>query len=207
MWWCRHERPWRQWADPEHPFKDHNPTAEEQKEASDAWWQWFEFTPFEIGCDELEAWCPTWAFGRHFEEGKSTIGLPEQSLALLLGLCTSAPVGPLSSYLATIQRNLPKGFIGNTIDDLASGITKMWGKRDTAVFQNHHPLHASNEHNFVFHLTPVVQGETREPGIENSPRIHLIDSGMDNNCPTVNTFNLTGHTVTTSNANYHCGST
>jgi len=45
-------------------------------------------------------------------------------------------------------------------------------------------LHACNEHNFYFHLTPVPQGKSRAQGLENSPRIHLIDSGMDNNCPT-----------------------
>jgi cytosolic phospholipase A2 len=110
--------------------------------------------------------------------------LPEQSLALLLGLCTSAPSGPLTSYLATINRNLPKGFIGNQIHYLASKVSQMWGKQGTEEFQQHHPLHACNEHNFLFHLTVPEDGKPRPPGIENSPRIHLIDSGMDNNCPT-----------------------
>lgn len=180
----RHDRPWKAWADSEHPFNDNNPMAKEQQDASDAWWQWFELTPYEIGCDELQAWCPTWAFGRRFEEGKSLTGFPEQSLALLIGLCVSAPAGPLSSYLATIQRNLPKNFVGNTINKVSSEIAKKWGKQKTEIFENHHPLHASNEHNFMFHLTPTQPGVPRPPGIENSPRIHLIDSGMDNNCPT-----------------------
>ncbi|KAK8031693.1 cytosolic phospholipase A2 [Apiospora arundinis] len=184
----RHERPWKDWADPEHPFKEEEPTGREHQEAKDAWFQWFEMTPYEIGCDELGAWCPTYAFGRPFEEGKSTMQLPEQSLALLLGLCTSAPAGPLSSYLSTIQRNLPSGLVGDAIKRLSSGVAKMWGKHETSVFENHHPLHASNEHNFLYHLTPAgpnAGATPRPPGIENSPRIHLIDSGMDNNCPTM----------------------
>ena len=111
--------------------------------------------------------------------------LPEQSLALLLGLCTSAPAGPLTSYLATIKRNLPTGFIGEQIHRLANSVAKFWGKQGTEEFQQHHSLHACNEHNFLFHYTPVKEGEARPKGIENSPRIHLIDSGMDNNCPTV----------------------
>lgn len=152
--------------------------SKEHKNAEDAWFQWFEMTPYEIGSDELEAWCPTWGFGRRFEGGRSVEGLPEQSLALLLGLCTSAPAGPLSSYLGTIQRNLPAGFIGDTVNLIASGVAKMWGKQKTEVFENHHPLHASNEHNFLFHLTPTPKGAPRPPGMENSPRIHLIDSGM-----------------------------
>ncbi|EED15715.1 cytosolic phospholipase A2, putative [Talaromyces stipitatus ATCC 10500] len=180
----RHERPWKDWVDKEHPFKDDSPLSQEHAETVDAWYQWFEMTPYEIGCDELESWVPTWGFGRPFDEGKSTMQLPEQSLALLLGLCTSAPAGPLDAYLATIKRNLPSGSLGNAVHELALKITHMWGKQRTKVFQQHHPLHACNEHNFMFHMTPVPKGQARPPGIENSPRVHLLDSGLDNNCPT-----------------------
>ena len=141
-------------------------------------------TPFEIGCDELQAWVPTWGFGRPFDLEKSTMQLPEQSLALLLGLCTSAPAGPLTSYLATIDRKLPPNFIGNTVHELAFKVSRLWGKEGTEKFEQHHPLYACNEHNFIFHLTLVPKGEARPPELENSPRIHLIDSGMNNNCST-----------------------
>lgn len=180
----RHERPWKDWADAEHPFVHADPHTKEQQEASDAWFNWFELSPIEVGCDELEAWVPTWAFGRPFERGQDVMQLPEQSLALLLGLCTSAPAGPLTSYLATIKRSLPSGFIGNSIQDMAKGITRLWGREGTEEFQGHHPLHAVNEHNFMFHLTKSEAREQPSPPVENSPRIHLIDSGMDNNCPT-----------------------
>jgi cytosolic phospholipase A2 len=123
----RHERPWKDWEDKEHPFHE-TQEAEKHNDAKDAWFQWFEMTPYEVGCDEVEAWVPIWGFGRPFEEGKSTMQLPEQSLALLLGLCTSAPAGPLTSYLSTIERNLPKNFIGNQINNLASSISKLWGE-------------------------------------------------------------------------------
>ena len=55
--------------------------------------------------------------------------IPEQYLALLLGLCTSAPAGPLTSYLATIKRALPPGFIGNSVQDMTKGIARMWGEK------------------------------------------------------------------------------
>lgn len=180
----RHERPWKEWVDEEHPFKEPDHAEGDHKEADNAWFQWFEMTPYEVGCDEIEAAVPTWAFGRPFDTGKSTMQLPEQSLALLLGLCTSAPAGPLTSYLATISRNLPPGLLGNSIHSMARSITHFWGKKGTEEFQNHHPLHACNEHNYMFHYTPIASGQGRPPGLENSPRIHLIDSGMDNNCPT-----------------------
>ncbi|KAK3110235.1 hypothetical protein LTR53_015675 [Teratosphaeriaceae sp. CCFEE 6253] len=180
----RHERPWKDWKDDEHPFDEADHEDGDHKDADDAWFQWYEMTPYEIGCDETQSWVPTWGFGRPFAEGKSTMQLPEQSLALLLGLCTSAPAGPLTSYIGTISRNLPTGFLGNSIHSLAAKVSQFWGKQGTEVFEEHHPLHACNEHNPLYHYTPIQQGESRAPGIENSPRIHLIDSGMDNNCPT-----------------------
>jgi phospholipase A2 len=180
----RHERPWEDWASKEHPFVALDATASEHVEAQNAWFQWFEMTPFEIGCDELEAWVPTWGFGRPFSGGKSVMQLPEQSLALLLGLCTSAPAGPLTSYLATIKRMLPTNGIGSAINGISSRIADMWGAQGKEDFEGHHPLHACNEHNFMHHLTEVAAGESRPEGIENAPRLELIDSGMDNNCPT-----------------------
>lgn len=55
-----------------------------ENEQSDAY-QWFEFTPYEVGCEELEAWVPMWSFGRKFENGKDVEKLPEQTLDILLG--------------------------------------------------------------------------------------------------------------------------
>jgi phospholipase A2 len=180
----RHERPGKDWASAERPFVAHDANVYEHSEARNAWFQWFEITPFEVGCDELQAWVPTWGFGRPFLGGKSVMQLPEQSLALLLGLCTSAPAGPLTSYMATIKRMLPTNFVGSAINGISSRISNMWGAQGTEEFQEHHPLHACNEHNFMYHLTDVKAGEAPSEVIENAPRLELIDSGMDNNCPT-----------------------
>jgi phospholipase A2 len=118
-------------------------------EIQDSWFQWFEMTPFEVGCDELEAWVPTWGFGRPFSGGKSVMQLPEQSLALLLGLCTSAPAAHLKSYIDTVKRNLPQNFVGDTICSIARQIARFWGKQRWQLIQMHHPIHACNEHNFL----------------------------------------------------------
>jgi phospholipase A2 len=128
----RHERPWTG-----------------KGEWLDAWFQWFEMTPFEVGCDELGAWCPTWAFGRPFSAGKSVMQLPEQSLALLLGLCTSAPAAHLRSWIDTMMRNIPKGILKNLVLSLAARVEWFLGKQRLKLFQLHHPIHACNEHNFM----------------------------------------------------------
>ncbi|RUP47452.1 hypothetical protein BC936DRAFT_145719 [Jimgerdemannia flammicorona] len=176
----RHERPWKDWKDPDYPFtegSDH--TSAEHTEAQNSWFQWFEFNPYEIGCDELKAWQPSWSFGRHFDQRVSTDNIPEQSLSLEMGVWGSAPAGPLSSYLGTIQRNLPKGVITKEVNKMANNIAEHWGPQGVEVFEDHHPVHAANNPNPVFHFYPPPN----PPGIHNSPRVHLIDAGMDNNLP------------------------
>lgn len=174
----RHERPWRDWKSPEEAFSHSNHESAEHKDVH-AWWQWFEFSSIEFGSDELEGWIPTWSFGRHFEAGKSTQRLPERSLSLILGLCTSAPAGPLAAWLATLYRNLPKGFLGTRIKHAADDWVEKHPK-EAERLQSHHPIHGQNEPNPFFH---AEKQENRGQGFENSPRIHLVDAGMSNNLP------------------------
>lgn len=51
---------------------------------------WYEFTPYEVGGPWLNAYVPTWAFGRKFAEGKSVDDAPEMPLAFLFGIFGSA---------------------------------------------------------------------------------------------------------------------
>lgn len=71
--------------------------------------QWFEISPLEVGSPDVNAYIPTWAWGRIFVSGRSFGRLPEQSLSLLLGQCTSAPAGPLTGYISALLASLPKG--------------------------------------------------------------------------------------------------
>lgn len=92
-------------------MESHKPEID--KVESKKHYDWYEFTPFEIGCDEyngkttfflsdkkvcqfftnlyfsfiffLSAWIPTWAFGREFKSGKSVSRSPEQNISQLLG--------------------------------------------------------------------------------------------------------------------------
>lgn len=53
-------------------------------------YHWLEFTPYEVGCPDMEAWIPTWAFGRKFFEGRSTDAVPPQSLGYCMGIWGAA---------------------------------------------------------------------------------------------------------------------
>jgi cytosolic phospholipase A2 len=82
-----------------------NDDMTKRKSQVDRWeahWQWVEFTPLQVGSDELKgfachflytrksnffylAWIPTWSFGRQFRGGKSHDRVPEQNFTLLVG--------------------------------------------------------------------------------------------------------------------------
>lgn len=53
-------------------------------------YKWFEFSPDEVGSTYLNAWIPLWAYGRTFNNGKSTNAVPEQTLGFLMGVWGSA---------------------------------------------------------------------------------------------------------------------
>ncbi|CAH1769067.1 14860_t:CDS:2, partial [Entrophospora sp. SA101] len=74
-------------------------------------YRWFEFTPFEIGCDEFEAWIPTWSFGRKFEFQKNLERIPEQNFALLIGIFGAAPCAPILIDIRQIEHFLPDGWL------------------------------------------------------------------------------------------------
>ncbi|KAF8580443.1 FabD/lysophospholipase-like protein [Ramaria rubella] len=78
-------------------------------------WLWYEFTPFEVGCDELGAWIPAWALGRQFRNGKSLERRPELSFTILSGIFASAFCATLKDYFKEIQpslRQLPPQLYG-----------------------------------------------------------------------------------------------
>src|SRR5690606_16403596 len=53
-------------------------------------YEWMEVTPFEVGSSFLEAYVPTWAYGRKFVHGVSIDKKPEQTLGYYLGIFGSA---------------------------------------------------------------------------------------------------------------------
>ena len=77
-------------------------SLKEQAE-KEAWFQWFEFTPYELWCEELAAGIPSYAVGRKFERGSSVtrddgLNQPETRLPLLIGIWGSAFCATLSHY-------------------------------------------------------------------------------------------------------------
>ncbi|KAK7028668.1 lysophospholipase [Favolaschia claudopus] len=177
----RHERPWHDWKSDEEAFEEpERVDGKQQTEDRDAWWQWFEINPVEVGSEELQGWVPTWAFGRQFKAGLSTQFLPEYSLALLLGVATAAPAAPLSAFLGTLWRNLPQNWFGGMVRHVTQKLSKHAGDHAMDRIDNVNPVHAGNQANPFF---GAEKAPHRGNGFENAPRLHLVDSGMANNLP------------------------
>lgn len=77
--------------------------------------QWYEFTPCEVGASWLGHYVPTWAFGRHFNNGVSIDYAPEQGLGYLFGIFGSGfsgTIGDMYQYLCdNIEWKLPHAIL------------------------------------------------------------------------------------------------
>jgi phospholipase A2 len=153
--------------------------AEKAIAKKEAWFQWYEITPFEMFCEEFSAGIPTWAMGRKFKGGVDVpaehgLHLPEVRMPFLLGMFGSAFCATLSHYYREIRplvQNLG-GFAA--VDEL------IWGHNED--LSKVHPIDPATLPNFTYGM-----GETLPPtapkSITDSEYVQLMDAGMSNNLP------------------------
>ncbi len=150
------------------------------KAKKEAWFQWFEISPYEMFCEEFGAGIPTWAIGRKFENGKDLpyndegLRVPELRLPLLLGVFGSAFCATLSHYYREI-RPLVKNLAGfANVDDLIEGRNEDLSKV--------HPINPASIPNFAYKMEDKLLKTTPENITENA-HLQLMDAGMSNNLP------------------------
>ncbi|KAF2196432.1 FabD/lysophospholipase-like protein [Delitschia confertaspora ATCC 74209] len=169
----RHEIPIEEASD----MKD--PVTAAVKAKKEAWFQWFEFTPYEFWCEEFNAGIPMWAVGRKFENGRTVwrdngLALPEFRVPLLLGVWGSAFCATLSHYYQELRpaiRGLA-GFAG--IDELIST------RNDDLI--NIHPIDPAAIPNFALGMKEFLPSTVPE-SIYRTENLQLMDAGMSNNLP------------------------
>ncbi|KAL4910144.1 hypothetical protein BDW74DRAFT_48666 [Aspergillus multicolor] len=172
----RHEIPVLEKAE-----KNKKPMPEDliRESQSESWFQWFEFTPYEFFCEELNAGIPTWALGRHFKDGKNhvptgTTPMPELHVGSLMGVWGSAFCATLSHYYKEI-RPLIKGITGlGGIDSLIQGKSK--------DLIRVHPIDPATIPNYVLGMKDQLPPSCPE-SIFQSQHLRLMDAGMSNNLP------------------------
>ncbi len=150
-----------------------------EKAKQEAWFQWFEFTPYELWCEEFDAGIPSWSIGRQFHKGISVsqengFGLPELRIPFLMGIWGSAFCATLSHYYKEI-RPVVKSLAGfGGIDGLIEG------KDDELI--KVHPIDPAAVPNFVLGLEKQLP-DTCPKSIFAADHLTLMDSGMSNNLP------------------------
>lgn len=150
------------------------------KAKKEAWFQWFEISPYEMFCEEFGAGIPTWAIGRKFEDGKDIphdedgLHVPELRLPLMLGIFGSAFCATLSHYYKEV-RPIVKGLTGfGSIDDMIEGRNEDLSKV--------HPIDPASIPNFAYKMEGKLP-ETCPESIAKNSHLQLMDAGMSNNLP------------------------
>ncbi|KAI1450275.1 FabD/lysophospholipase-like protein [Annulohypoxylon stygium] len=145
-----------------------------------AWFQWFELTPYEFFCEEFNAGIPTWALGRRFNDGedvppeKNGFHLPELRMPIMMGIFGSAFCATLSHYYREI-RPLVKSLTGfATIDEMIYGYN--------TDLEKVHPIDPAQIPNFTYKMEGKLRFTTPTT-IYNNEYIQLMDAGMSNNLP------------------------
>ncbi|CAI6231226.1 unnamed protein product [Periconia digitata] len=169
----RHEIPLTEQMD----TKD--PVEAQAKARKEAWFQWFEFTPYEFWCEELEAGIPTWAMGRKFDNGRTVwrengLSLPEVRVPLLMGIWGSAFCATLSHYYKEI-RPAVRGLVG------FAGLDALISQRDEDLVKVH-PIDPAAIPNFALGMRELLPQSVPESIFE-SKNFQLMDAGMSNNLP------------------------
>lgn len=163
------------------PMEEHELTSDaaQEKAKQEDWFQWFEFTPYELFCEELEAGIPSWGIGRRYHNGSSIPGatglhLPEYRIPTLIGIWGSAFCATLAHYYDEI-RPVVKGIkVLGGVDDLITerneDLTKL------------HPIDPASIPNYVLGLDGRLPS-TCPKSIFSAEHLQLADAGMSNNLP------------------------
>ena len=150
-----------------------------EKAKKEAWFQWYETTPYEFFCEEFGAGIPTWAMGRKFENGQdipleSGLHLPELRMPLLMGIFGSAFCATLSHYWREVKP-LVKGMSGfGAVDEMIAGRNE--------DLEKVHPIDPARIPNFCYGMHGKL-ANTTPPSIYDNEYIQLMDAGMSNNIP------------------------
>jgi phospholipase A2 len=175
----RHEIPLEEYKSIKEDLSGSASESTKEKAKQESWFQWFEFTPYEFWCEELDAGIPTWSLGRQFSNGidvprSNGLGLPELRIPQLLGIFGSAFCATLSHYYKEVQP-LVKGVA------VFGGIDSLIEERNDDLIKVH-PIVPASIPNFAQGLEGQLS-PTCPQSIYTSTHLQLMDAGMSNNLP------------------------
>lgn len=144
-----------------------------QKAKQESWFQWFEFSPYELWCEEFEAGIPSWSIGRRFSKGQSLaredgLGLPELGTPYMLGIWGSAFCATLAHYYKEV-RPIVKGLAG------FAGINDLVEERNEDLIKLH-PIQPGTMPNYALGLEGHLPS-TCPKSVFNDKYLELMDAG------------------------------
>lgn len=150
-----------------------------EKARKEAWFQWFELTPYEVFCEEFGAGIPAYALGRPFQGGRNKLldnglALPELRTPLMLGIYGSAFCATLSHYYKEV-RPLLSGIAG------FGGLDGMLEEKNDDLIKVH-PIEPATIPNFVYKMQGKLPDSCPE-SVYDIDHLQLMDAGMSNNLP------------------------
>jgi phospholipase A2 len=150
-----------------------------QKARKEAWFQWFELSPYEVFCEEFGAGIPSYALGRPFEAGRNKLldtglALPELRTPLMIGIFGSAFCATLSHYYKEI-RPLLSGIAG------FGGLDNMLEEKNDDLIKVH-PIEPATIPNFAYKMQGQLPDSCPE-SVHKTNHLQLMDAGMSNNLP------------------------
>ncbi|KAI1142341.1 FabD/lysophospholipase-like protein [Hypoxylon sp. FL0543] len=157
-----------------------SPHSAKEIAKQEAWFQWFELTPYEFFCEEFNAGIPTWALGRRFNNGVDVppegndFHLPELRMPIMLGIFGSAFCATLSHYYREIRPLVKSLAVFATIDGMIYGYNE--------DLEKVHPIDPAQIPNFTYNMEGKLRFTTPTT-IYNNEYIQLMDAGMSNNLP------------------------
>ena len=150
-----------------------------EKAKKEAWFQWFELSPYEVFCEEFGAGIPSYALGRPFEAGRNKLldnglAMPELRTPLMLGIYGSAFCATLSHYYKEV-RPLLSGVTG------FGGLDSMLEEKNDDLIKVH-PIEPATIPNFAYKMQDRLP-ESCPESIHKTDHLQLMDAGMSNNLP------------------------
>ncbi|KAI9881801.1 MAG: hypothetical protein M1823_006487, partial [Watsoniomyces obsoletus] len=175
----RHEIPLEEEEQKQEPDSKASKEKVKEKAKKEAWFQWIEMHPYEVGCEEFGAWIPTWSLGRPFDKGRNQIldtgaAIPEIRQSLLLGIWGSAFTATLSHYFHEI-RPLLIGLTG------FGGLAELLEEKNDDLVKIH-PIDPATIPNWAYGMKEVLPSSCPESVFKND-HLQLMDAGMSNNLP------------------------
>lgn len=156
-----------------------SPEKAKQKAKERAWFQWVEFSPYEMWCETFGAGIPTWSIGRHFDNGRTRtrdngFGLPELRIPFLMGMWGSAFCATLAHYYKEV-RPLAIGLAG------FGGIDELMSEKNDEMARLH-PIDPGAIPNYALGLQDRLPKSVPK-SVFKDKYLELMDAGMSNNLP------------------------